>query len=98
MNDSIIALNEISQKTDHVGVTMGQMNKVMAKMNDSVNASINNIINVATQTKEIINEVVEIDKASNENLTHVQGIGELSATLLDVATMLDEKLQQFETD
>ncbi len=98
MNDSIIALNEISQKTDHVGVTMEQMNRVMAKMNDSVNASINNIINVAAQTKEIINEVVEIDKASNENLAHVKGIGELSATLLGVATVLDEKLQQFDTD
>ncbi len=98
MNDSIIALNEISQKTDHVGVTMEQMNRVMAKMNDSVNDSINNIINVATQTKEIINEVVEIDKASNENLAHVKGIGELSATLLGVATALDEKLQQFDTD
>ncbi len=63
------------------------MNRMMAKMNDSVNDSI-----------EIINEVVEIDKASNENLAHVKGIGKLSATLLGVATALDEKLQQFDTD
>lgn len=98
MNGSIVLLNEISQKTDHVGVTMEQMNKIMADMNESVNASINNITNVANETKEIINEVIEIDKVSNENLLHVKGIGELSATLLDVATALDEKLQRFVTD
>ncbi len=98
MNKSIISLNQISQQINHVGVSIEDMNKIMQEMSQSVNTSIDNISIVANETKDIINEVVEIDKASNSNLKHVQNISGMSTNLLEVATALDDKLQRFVTD
>jgi methyl-accepting chemotaxis protein len=98
MNKSVVSLNKISEKTDHVGKTIADMNQVMQEMNNSVNASINNISSVAKETKDIIGEVIEIDKASTSNLKHVKEISELSSNLLNVATSLDDKLQRFVTN
>jgi methyl-accepting chemotaxis protein len=98
MDRSVSALNTISEKTSNVEATIDQMNSVMEQMSSSVNSSIDRIADVANETKEIVDQVVAIDEASNSNLEHVKEIGTLSDNLLEVAAALDDKLQRFVTD
>jgi methyl-accepting chemotaxis protein len=97
MDRSVSALNTISEKTSNVEATIDQMNSVMEQMSSSVNSSIDRIADVANETKEIVDQVVAIDEASNSNLEHVKEIGTLSDNLLEVAAALDDKLQRFKT-
>ena len=87
----------MSSQTMAVGETINEMNTLLHGMNANIHTSIENISNVATETKGIIDEVIAIDRAAEHNLEHVQDISKLSTTLLDVAGTLDEKLQRFTT-